>query len=223
MSPPCLLYTSSLHGSAAAGEYRELVHNVSCGDTSRWQANARGVDLNHNFNAGWEALHTLEQEQGIYHPCLLYTSSTSIIVFSVLLLIVAILTKIVGCGLGAKMCRYSNAEALQIGCGMISRGEVALIVANKGAALGLMSTTFFGPIIITVVATTIIAPILLKLVFRSKKKADGQSAVEAEEKSPLAEGLAEIYEYSQAAKTAPEEEEPESIIKKKKSESKKNS
>ena len=112
----------------------------------------------------------------------------------------AILTKIVGCGLGAKMCRYSNAEALQIGCGMISRGEVALIVANKGAALGLMSTTFFGPIIITVVATTIIAPILLKLVFRSKKKADGQSAVEAEEKSPLAEGLAEIYEYSQAAK-----------------------
>lgn len=96
--------------------------------------------------------------------------STSIIVFSVLLLIVAILTKIVGCGLGAKMCRYSNAEALQIGCGMISRGEVALIVANKGAALGLMSTTFFGPIIITVVATTIIAPILLKLVFRSKKK-----------------------------------------------------
>lgn len=57
----------SLHGSAAAGEYRELVHNVSCGDTSRWQANARGVDLNHNFNAGWEALHTLEREQGIYH------------------------------------------------------------------------------------------------------------------------------------------------------------
>ena len=55
----------SLHGSAAAGEYRELVHNVSCGDTSRWQANARGVDLNHNFNAGWEALHTLEREQGI--------------------------------------------------------------------------------------------------------------------------------------------------------------
>ena len=43
-------------------------------------------------------------------------------------------------------------------------------MANKGAALGLMSTTFFGPIIITVVATTIIAPILLKLVFRSKKK-----------------------------------------------------
>ena len=58
----------SLHGSAAAGEYRELVHNVSCGDTSRWQANARGVDLNHNFNAGWEALHTLEREHGIYHP-----------------------------------------------------------------------------------------------------------------------------------------------------------
>ena len=59
----------SLHGSAAAGEYRELVHNVSCGDTSRWQAKRpwRGFKPS-NFNAGWEALHTLEREQGIYHP-----------------------------------------------------------------------------------------------------------------------------------------------------------
>lgn len=58
----------SLHGSAAAGEYRELVYNASQGDTSQWQANARGVDLNHNFNAGWESLHALEREQGIHCP-----------------------------------------------------------------------------------------------------------------------------------------------------------
>lgn len=58
----------SIHGSAAAGECRELVHNASRGDASRWQANARGVDLNHNFNAGWEALHALEQQQGIHCP-----------------------------------------------------------------------------------------------------------------------------------------------------------
>ena len=81
----------------------------------------------------------------------------------------AILTKIVGCGLGAKLCRYSNAECVQIGMGMVSRGEVALIVASKGAAIGLMSSVFFGPVIITVVITTIAAPILLKLVFRSKQ------------------------------------------------------
>lgn len=88
-----------------------------------------------------------------------------IILFSALLLIVAILTKVLGCGLGAKMCGYSNAESAQIGVGMISRGEVALIVANKGAALGIMSSVFFGPIIIIVIVTTIVTPILLKVVF----------------------------------------------------------
>lgn len=52
----------------------------------------------------------------------------TIIIFAVVLLVVAILSKVVGCGLGAKICRYTNKEALQIGVGMISRGEVALIV-----------------------------------------------------------------------------------------------
>ena len=89
----------------------------------------------------------------------------NIVLFSVLLLVVAILTKILGCGLGAKMCGYSNAESTQIGVGMISRGEVALIVANKGAALGIMSSMFFGPTIIIVIVTTIVTPILLKIVF----------------------------------------------------------
>ena len=95
--------------------------------------------------------------------------TASLIIFSILLVVVAIVTKIVGCGLGAKLCRFSNAECMQIGMGMVSRGEVALIVASKGAAVGLMSSVFFGPVIITVVITTIAAPILLKLVFRSKK------------------------------------------------------
>lgn len=89
----------------------------------------------------------------------------SIIIFSVLLVVVAILTKIVGCGVGARFCGFSNQESVQIGTGMVSRGEVALIVATKGAALGLMSSVFFGPIIIMVVITTIAAPILLKIAF----------------------------------------------------------
>ena len=49
---------------------------------------------------------------------------------------------------------------------MISRGEVALIVATKGAGLGLINSELFGPVIVVVVVTTIITPILLKLVFR---------------------------------------------------------
>lgn len=95
--------------------------------------------------------------------------SYAIIMFSVLLVIIAILTKIIGCGLGAKMCSFTNKESIQIGCGMISRGEVALIVASKGATLGLMSSTLFGPVIIVVVITTIISPILLKLAFQLNK------------------------------------------------------
>lgn len=98
--------------------------------------------------------------------------SGTIIAFAVVLTIVAILTKMVGCGLGAKLCRYQNYQAVRIGVGMISRGEVALIVASKGAALGLMGSQLMGPVVIVVIITTIIAPILLKPAFaRGPKQA----------------------------------------------------
>lgn len=96
------------------------------------------------------------------------TMNGEIILFTVLLCVVAALTKVVGCGLGAKICKYTSKESLQIGVGMISRGEVALIVANKGEAVGLMSDKFFAPVIIMVVFTTVVTPVLLKLVFKDK-------------------------------------------------------
>ena len=96
------------------------------------------------------------------------TMNGEIILFTVLLCIVAALTKVIGCGLGAKICKYTSKESLQIGVGMISRGEVALIVANKGEAVGLMSDKFFAPVIIMVVFTTVVTPVLLKLVFKDK-------------------------------------------------------
>lgn len=94
----------------------------------------------------------------------------TIFIFAILLLIVAILSKIFGCALGAKLCKYSNRESIQIGTGMISRGEVALIVANKGIAMGLMLPEFLAPVVIVVVVTTIVTPILLKVVFNNKSK-----------------------------------------------------
>ncbi|ELC8373526.1 cation:proton antiporter [Clostridium perfringens] len=94
----------------------------------------------------------------------------TIFIFAILLLLVAILSKVFGCALGAKLCRYSNREAIQIGTGMISRGEVALIVANKGIAMGLMLPEFLAPVVIVVVVTTIVTPILLKVVFNNKSK-----------------------------------------------------
>ena len=86
----------------------------------------------------------------------------SMLLFSILLLIVAILTKIIGCGLGARICGFTKRESFQVGVGMISRGEVALIVAQKGNAMGLMSAALFPAVVLVVSATTIITPVLLK-------------------------------------------------------------
>ena len=97
--------------------------------------------------------------------------SGMIVLFAVLLSIVAVLTKIVGCGLGAKMCKFSNQDSIRVGMGMISRGEVALIVASKGNSMGLIAPNILGPVIIVVVVTTIVSPILLKLTFQDKQKA----------------------------------------------------
>lgn len=102
--------------------------------------------------------------------------ASEIWIFAVLLLLVAIISKIIGCGLGAKICKYTNKESVQIGVGMISRGEVALIVANKGASLGLMSEKMFGPVVIVVIVTTIITPILLKLAYRGDPPTNEQTA-----------------------------------------------
>nr|WP_317323741.1 cation:proton antiporter [uncultured Flavonifractor sp.] len=96
--------------------------------------------------------------------------SGAIILFSVLLTLWAVASKVLGCGLGARLCKYSGQDSLRIGVGMISRGEVALIVANNGIAVGLMKDEFFGPVVLMVIATTILTPILLKVVYHGKEK-----------------------------------------------------
>ena len=92
--------------------------------------------------------------------------NASIWIFSVVLLVIAILTKVVGCGLGAKMCGCNAKEALQVGIGMVSRGEVALIVAQKGYACGMLDEVLFAPIVLVVIITTLLTPILLKVVMK---------------------------------------------------------
>lgn len=93
-----------------------------------------------------------------------------IVLFAAMLVVIAVLTKIVGCGLGAKLCHYTNQDCVRIGMGMISRGEVALIVAAKGNSVGLMSPNILGPVVIVVIITTIVSPILLKMSFSAKEK-----------------------------------------------------
>ena len=99
------------------------------------------------------------------------------VIFTIVLLVVAIFTKVIGCGLGAKLCKYTNDESIRIGVGMISRGEVALIVANIGVTMHLMPDKYFGPVIMVVIVTTLVTPLLLKLVYLPKRniKPDFQS------------------------------------------------
>lgn len=101
----------------------------------------------------------------------------SLLVFGLLLLLIAILSKVIGCGVGARLCRFHSHDALSIGVGMISRGEVALIVAQKGAAVGLVSEQMFAPVILVVIVTTLVTPILLKIVMSDKKKIVSRSYV----------------------------------------------
>ena len=115
--------------------------------------------------------------------------TTQIILFAVFLTLVAIFTKVIGCGLGAKLCGYKNYQSIRIGVGMISRGEVALIVASKGQQLGLLGSNFLGPVVIVVVITTIITPILLKPVFRL-------GPTQPFNEARLAENYEEVSKYS---------------------------
>ena len=109
--------------------------------------------------------------------------TVSLLVFAILITIVAVATKLFGCALGGKICGYSTKECFQIGAGMISRGEVALIVAKKGESCGLMDPKLFGPLVIVVVLTTIIAPIILKILF-AKDKDNGEKSPRLEDKQP---------------------------------------
>ena len=104
----------------------------------------------------------------------------SLVAFSLLLLAVAILSKIIGCGLGAKVCGYNTAECIQVGIGMACRGEVALIVANRGLSMGILSQAMMTPIVITVVGCAVLTPLLLKLAFSGHSRQGSDQSVLAD-------------------------------------------
>ena len=94
--------------------------------------------------------------------------NTKVLVFAVLFVIVALVTKIVGCGLISKACRFSWGDSLKIGVGMMTRGEVALIVSQKGLSVGLISSEYFTAVILLIVASSILTPIVLKLLYNQE-------------------------------------------------------
>ena len=87
------------------------------------------------------------------------------ILFTLLLVAVAIVTKALGCGVGARVLGLTRQESIRVGLGMISRGEVGLIVAGYGLAHGIIGTDVFSASVLMVLATTLVTPPLLRLTF----------------------------------------------------------
>ena len=107
--------------------------------------------------------------------------SGAAIPMAIILCIVAIGTKIVGCGLGAKIAGLNQREAIQVGCGMISRGEVGLIVASLGVQNQIVDTNVFSLTVAVVLVTTLVTPILLKWSFKTEPLPSLHLALEPED------------------------------------------
>ncbi|HRZ86752.1 MAG TPA: cation:proton antiporter [bacterium] len=91
------------------------------------------------------------------------------VAFVTLIIAIAIITKIVGCGAGAFLTGFNFRESLRVGVGMISRGEVGLIIASYGLSHGVIDNAIFSDTILMVMATTLVTPVLLRFVFPTKR------------------------------------------------------
>ncbi len=89
----------------------------------------------------------------------------SLLLFCVLFVIVALASKIIGCGLASKLLRFNIHDSLKIGVGMMTRGEVALIVAQKGLSVGMIESRYFTAVILLIIVSSIATPITLKYLY----------------------------------------------------------
>ena len=96
--------------------------------------------------------------------------NSQIIFFSIGFVIVALVCKIVGCGLMAKVLKHSWSDSLKIGVGMMTRGEVALIVTQKGLAVGMIDSVYFTAVILLIIVSSVTTPIILKLLYSMDDK-----------------------------------------------------
>ena len=92
--------------------------------------------------------------------------NSSILLFSICFIAVALLSKIIGCGLAAKICKFNNADSLKVGVGMMTRGEVALIVAQKGLSAGRVDSIYFTSVILLILVSSVLTPIILGKLYK---------------------------------------------------------
>ena len=99
--------------------------------------------------------------------------NSKLFAFCICFVIVALGAKIIGCGLVSKICKFSLSDSLKIGVGMMTRGEVALIVAQKGLAAGLLTADYFAAVILLILVSSIATPIVLKLIYARDERKSG--------------------------------------------------
>ncbi len=90
----------------------------------------------------------------------------AILLFSIGFVLVALLSKILGCGAISRLVGFKGKDCFRIGIGMMTRGEVALIVTQKGLDVGLIDSTYFAAVILLILISSILTPVCLKLLFR---------------------------------------------------------
>ena len=96
--------------------------------------------------------------------------SMGILIFSIAFVAVGLVSKIIGCGLMARLCKFDGIDSLKIGVGMMTRGEVALIVSQKGLTAGLLTPVYFTSVILLIIVSSISTPIILKILYAKDKK-----------------------------------------------------
>lgn len=94
------------------------------------------------------------------------TNVIFILLFCVAFVVFGMGAKLVGCGLGARLCKYEWQESWKVGIGMMVRGEVCLIVANTGKAQNLISEEYYPAIILLIIVSSILTPLLLKTLYK---------------------------------------------------------
>ena len=97
-----------------------------------------------------------------FNPALLW--------FSLAFVAVALIAKIIGCGLMARICGFRTEDSLKIGVGMMTRGEVALIVSQKGLSAGLLEPIYFTAVILLIIISSIATPLVLKMIYAYDEK-----------------------------------------------------
>lgn len=89
----------------------------------------------------------------------------AILLFSLCFVLVGLVAKVVGCGLMSRVCGFKGFDCVKIGVGMMTRGEVALIVAQKGLSVGLLTPVYFTSVILLIIISSISTPIILKVLY----------------------------------------------------------